>query len=142
MKYNERYDKRHLIPFAEDTFEKGYTLKEGNKASVIETENGKIGPLICIDSAYPQLAYKTVKNNCDYLLVISNDSWFTNSFGVESHFAHSVFRAIENNKYLLRAGNTGITAVITPKGEIKGTLEPLKKGYTVIKKGEVYREEK
>ncbi len=140
--YQRRYDKRHLIPFAEDSFEKGYTLKEGNKASVIETENGKIGPLICIDSAYPQLAYKTSKNNCDYLLVISNDSWFTNSFGVESHFAHSVFRAIENNKYLLRTGNTGITAVITPKGEIKGKLEPLKKGYTVIKKGEVYREEK
>ncbi len=140
--YSQKYYKRHLIPFAEDSFERGYGLKEGNEATLINTKNGKIGPLICIDSAYPYLAYRTCREEPDYLLVISNDSWFTDSFGVESHFAHSVFRAIENNKYLLRTGNTGITAVITPKGEVKGKIEPLKRGYTVIKKGEVYREEK
>lgn len=140
--YPERYDKRHLIPFAEDTFEEGYSLKEGKFPICIDTVNGKAGPLICIDSAYPQLACKTANENPDYLLVISNDSWFTDSFGVESHFAHSVFRAVENNKYLLRSGNTGISAFITPKGEIKEKLNPVKQGYIVIKKGEILVEEK
>lgn len=140
--YEDVYHKRHLIPFAENeyTFKNG--LKEGKDATVIETNCGKIGSLICIDSAYPYLSYKTNKRNCDYFVVITNDSWFIDSFGVENHFAHSVFRAVENNKYVLRAGNTGITAFITPKGEVKGKIPPIKRGYTVIKGGKVTSYEK
>lgn len=140
--YNDVYHKRHLIPFAENEYFFGNGLKEGKEAIVINTDLGKIGGLICIDSAYPCLSYKTNSNECDYFLVITNDSWFTDSFGVENHFAHSVFRAVENNKYVLRAGNTGITGVITPKGEVKGKIPPIKRGYTVVKGGKVTSYEK
>lgn len=135
--YSDIYHKRHLIPLAENEYNPSQRLKEGKRATVLNTEYGKIGALICIDSAYPYLSYKTNKNAPDYFVVATNDSWFGDSFGVENHFAHSVFRAVENNKYLLRAGNTGITAVITPVGRIEGKIEPLKRGYTVVKKGEV-----
>lgn len=141
-KYEDVYHKRHLIPFAENEYFLSNGLKEGKDATVIHTNYGKIGGLICIDSAYPYLSYKTSKKDCDYFVVITNDSWFTDSYGVENHFAHSVFRAVENNKYVLRAGNTGISAVITPKGEVKGKIPPIKRGYTVIKGGKVTGYEK
>lgn len=138
--YENVYHKRHLIPLAEKTYSKDDKLKEGRDAVVINTDSGRIGGLVCIDSAYPHLAYKTSGYNPDYLLVVSNDSWFRDSFGVRNHLAHSVMRAVENNKYVLRCANTGITAVISPTGEIKGEIEPLRRGYTVIKNGVITSE--
>ena len=140
--YNGAYHKRHLIPFAEKESFKKVGLVEGDDATVINTALGKMGGIICIDSAYPHLTYHTKYNGAEYLMLITNDSWFKDSFGVENHFAHSVFRAVETNSFLLRTGNTGITAVVSPKGEVKGRLEPLEKGYIVIKGGEVYIEKK
>lgn len=140
--YDSIYYKRHLIPFAENMYSEKSGLREGKNASVLNTASGKVGALICIDSAYPYLSYNYKNEKCDYLVVATNDSWFSDSFGVENHFAHSVFRAVENKKYLFRAGNTGITAVITPFGEVKGILEPLVRGYTVYKGGEVTNEKK
>ncbi|MBR4892591.1 MAG: apolipoprotein N-acyltransferase [Clostridia bacterium] len=140
--YLDIYHKRHLIPFAEKVTFGMNGLVSGKDATILNILSGKAGGIICIDSAYPHLTYVTKLKGSEYFLLITNDSWFEDSFGVESHFAHSIFRAVENNSYLLRTGNTGITAVITPKGEIKGKLEPLTRGYTVIKGGKVYYEKK
>ena len=139
-RYNEIYSKRHLIPIAEKGGFGMEKLTQGKEAVIINSESGKVGGLICIDSAYSYFGYDSCRKNCDYLLVATNDSWFKDSFGVENHFAHSVFRAIENNKYLLRVGNTGITAVIDPIGKVSGKIEPLKRGITIIKGGKITSE--
>ena len=134
ISYDERYDKRHLIPFAEYNPFTDNKIKSGEEATVIETKFGKIGGLVCIDSAYPYLAYQTLKNDPDFLVVLSNDSWFKSSFGVYNHNAHSVFRAIESKKYVLRCANSGITNIIKPTGESIKKILPDRKGYITYEK--------
>ena len=50
---------------------------------------------------------------------VSEDGWFGNSIGPEQHFTHSIFRAIESGKYVLRSANNGATAIINPMGVIE-----------------------
>ena len=69
--------------------------------------------------------------NPDYLLVISNDSWFTDSAAVYMHNNQSKFRAIENGRYLVRSANTGVSSVINDRGEVLESLAPLKTGYVL-----------
>lgn len=129
-----RYDKRHLIPFAEyNPFNKN-KMKKGKEGKVINTRAGRMGALVCIDSAYPHLTYKTMKNNPDFIVVLSNDSWFKSSYGVFNHNAHSVFRAVESGRYVLRCANTGITNIISPTGEIINQILPERKGYITYEK--------
>ena len=56
--------------------------------------------------------------NYDFILNISEDGWFGKSIGPRQHFTQSVFRAIENGKYVVRSSNNGMTAIINPLGEI------------------------
>jgi apolipoprotein N-acyltransferase len=49
---------------------------------------------------------------------ISEDGWFGNSIGPDQHFAKSIYRAIENNTFLLRSANKGLSAIIDNKGNI------------------------
>ena len=58
--YDEIYSKRHLIPFTELTSFLDNKIKKGREATVIKTDVGKIGALVCIDSAYPGYARKTI----------------------------------------------------------------------------------
>ena len=57
-----------------------------------------------------------VAQGAQVLVNISNDGWFGVGYGAEQHFGMGTLRAIETRRYLLRAGNDGITAVIDPLG--------------------------
>lgn len=122
------YKKRHLIPFSESNISKGY------EGTVSKTPLGKAGSLICIDSAYPSLAFSTRLGNPDFFIVVSNDSWFENSHLSRLHNAHSIFRAIESRRYVLRCANTGITNIISPLGKIEKSLPEGQKGYITYEK--------
>ena len=60
------------------------------------------------------------KSDLDTNLIIniSEDGWFGKSIGPDQHFAKSIFRAIENNTFLLRSTNKGVSAIIDNKGKI------------------------
>ena len=60
---------------------------------------------------------------------ISEDGWFGQSIGPDQHFAHSIFRAVESGKYVLRSANNGITAIINPLGIIEQKIDLNKTGY-------------
>ena len=68
-------------------------------------------------------------SNFDYIVNISEDGWFGKSIGPEQHFTHSIFRAIESGKYVLRSANNGITAIINPMGVIEQNVDINKSGY-------------
>ena len=74
----------------------------------------KILPLICYEIIYS--GNLTNKNNYTFIVNISEDGWFGNSIGPYQHYAHAVFRSIEQGKYTLRSANNGITAIINPLG--------------------------
>jgi len=63
------------------------------------------------------------------IINISEDGWFGESIGPKQHFAHSIFRAIESGKYLLRSANNGITAIINPLGIVEKKIDYKKSQY-------------
>ena len=73
-------------------------------------------PLICYEIIYS--GNLTEDFDFDFILNISEDGWFGNTIGPDQHFTKSVFRAIENNTFLLRSANKGISAIIDNKGKI------------------------
>ena len=87
----------------------------------------KILPLICYEIIYSGKIF--TNSNFDYIVNISEDGWFGKSIGPEQHFTHSIFRAIESGKYVLRSTNNGATAIINPMGVVEQKVDITKSGY-------------
>ena len=147
LKILTKYKKNKLVPFGEflpfENFFKKIGLKKitygynsfsaDDKREVINVNNIKFLPLICYEIIYSGELRKN-KKNYNFILNISEDGWFGNSIGPKQHFAHSVFRAIEEGKSLIRSGNNGVSALINPKGRVVSKIESTKKGVIVVKK--------
>jgi apolipoprotein N-acyltransferase len=76
-----------------------------------------LAPAICYEIAYPMFVQHASKK-ADAILTVSNDTWFGKSIGPAQHLQIAQFRALETGKYVLRATNTGITAIINQQGYI------------------------
>jgi len=98
-------------------------------------------PIICYESIYGSFVGEQCKKGAQLLVVMTNDGWWGNTPGHRQHNAFAGLRAIENRKYVVRSGNTGISSVWAPDGTClnqlsygkKGTLTayvPLLNGYT------------
>ncbi len=135
-----RYDKRNLVPFGEAVpfsgiFGSFYNLiyrnfgiytpitTVGDHYNPLVTPVATIGTYICYESVFPQVARTMVKEGANVLANISNDAWFGVGPGAEQHFQMGNMRAIETRRYILRDGNDGITAVISPQGKVLERLE-------------------
>ena len=127
----EEYKKQKLVPFGEFLpFEKwlrkfglkkiteghGSFLKGKNHKNVI-VNNFNILPLICYEIIFTDLIQKS-KAETNLIINISEDGWFGETIGPNQHFAKSIFRAIENDTFLVRSANKGISAIIDNKGNI------------------------
>jgi len=84
----------------------------------ISTDIGKVGILICYEGVFPYITNETVRNGAQVLVNITNDAWFGRSSAPYQHLAFYLFRAVETDRYVLRAANTGVSAVIDPRGRI------------------------
>ncbi len=73
---------------------------------------------ICYESAFPEMARTLVSSGANLLVNISNDAWFGAGVGAEQHFQMGRVRAIETRRYLARAGNDGVTAVVDSNGRV------------------------
>ena len=74
-------------------------------------------PLICYEIIYTGNIFNN--RDFDFIVNISEDGWFGQSIGPHQHFVHSIYRAIESGKYVLRSANNGIAAIINPLGIIE-----------------------
>ena len=90
-------------------------------------ENFKFLPLICYEIIYSGNLSKNF--DFDFIFNISEDGWFGKSIGPKQHFTHSIFRAIENGKYVIRSANNGMAGVINPLGEIEQKINFGEDGY-------------
>ena len=139
------YNKINLVPFGEFLpFEKIFkniglktitnnyqSYSKGTKRNIIDINESnfslKILPLICYEIIYSGKIFEN--NNFDFIINISEDGWFGQSIGPKQHFVHSIFRAVESGKYVLRSANNGITAIINPLGVVEKQLDLNKSGY-------------
>jgi apolipoprotein N-acyltransferase len=78
----------------------------------------RIAPLICYDAVDPANAARAVADGAELIVTLSNDSWLTEGDGARLHFLVSLFRSIETRRPQVRATPTGISAVVTPEGEV------------------------
>ena len=107
------------------------SFTSGEQRKIIQFKNDFKGlsflPLICYEIIY---SGKFTKNfNFDYILNISEDGWFGNSVGPQQHLVHSIFRAIESGKYVIRSANNGMGVIINPLGEIEKKIDYGEDGY-------------
>lgn len=127
------YDKIRLVPFGEYVpLRKVLFFAEKLVRAVGEFEFGsndrplagklKYGPAICYEVVYPQITRTQVRNGADVLVTITNDAWYDGTSAPAQHLAQARLRAIEGDRYLLRAGTTGISAFIDPTGAVLQSL--------------------
>jgi len=134
------YDKIHLVPFGEyiplanlfpflTKLVKGPgDFFPGNGLYPLKIKDLAIGTLICYEITFPDLVTQMILNKGELLVNISNDAWFGNSSGPYQHLNQAIVRAIEVKRYVLRSTNTGISAIISPKGEVKKIIALNKEG--------------
>jgi len=92
-------------------------LSPGSNPVPLEYEGIKIGVLNCFEDILSNYTTKVVKAGGDFLVNITNDAWFGDTAEPWQHFALSVFRTIENRRYLVRSVNTGVSGVINLLGK-------------------------
>ncbi|MBO9460757.1 apolipoprotein N-acyltransferase [Labrenzia sp. R5_0] len=136
------YDKVRLVPFGEyvpfkplleslgisnlagpmDGFEAGYQPRV-----LTTSESFSFLPMICYEAIFPG-SLDGVSRRPDFLLNVTNDAWFGRTPGPYQHLAQARLRAIETGLPLIRAANTGISAVIDAKGQVVAKLAIFEKG--------------
>jgi apolipoprotein N-acyltransferase len=125
------YDKMQLVPFGEYVpFERVFffvnrivhavgRIVPGIVPTVFELPQGRFGVLICYEDVFPALTRRFMAGGGDFLVNVTNDAWYGPTSAPHQHLAQATFRAIENRVPLVRAANTGISAIIDLDGRVR-----------------------
>jgi len=125
------YDKHHLVPFAEffpvphfvrnwmrlmslpySDFTRGAPRQPPLLAARL-----RLGTTVCYEDAYGSSMLEVLPR-ADALVNVTNDAWFGHSSARHQHLQIARMRALEEGRYLVRAANDGISAIIGPHGEV------------------------
>lgn len=102
---------RNFLFFLEKFVPIGGDIFPGKSSSPLrlQLESGElpVGALICYEDIFPSLARKTVLNGARALFVVTNDAWYGEEGAAYQHAAHSVLRAVETARPVVRVGNNG-----------------------------------
>lgn len=138
-----RSDKMHLVPFGEyvplarllpfvhklvhgiGDFVPGTAFKP------LPADGIPLGVLVCYEAIFPELARNHVASGSRVLVNITNDAWFGRSSAPWQHLSMAAFRAVETRTPLIRAANTGITALVDQNGHIKGMTSLFKEAVLI-----------
>ncbi|HYV24620.1 MAG TPA: apolipoprotein N-acyltransferase, partial [Pyrinomonadaceae bacterium] len=126
-----RYDKIRLMPFGEyvplpqwlpgASSVRGLVgeFKPGSSYTLMPLGALRAGVFICIEAAHPGIAREFTNRGADVLINISNDGYLGPTPVMRQHLSNAIFRAVENDRPLVRVTNTGITALIEPDGSVR-----------------------
>jgi apolipoprotein N-acyltransferase len=104
---------------------------------VLPAAGHRLGVFICYESAFPDLVRQFTKRGATVLVNLSNDAYFGHSEARQQHLLLARMRAVENRRYLIRATNDGITAIIRPDGLIAKELPPYRELAASVRYGTV-----
>ncbi|MEA3642149.1 MAG: apolipoprotein N-acyltransferase [Lamprobacter sp.] len=131
----DQYFKRHLVPFGEflpfkaqlrpliDWFEVPMSdFSRGEMARpLLQVGGWPVGVSICYEDVFPDEVRQALPEAA-FLINVSNDAWFGDSLAPHQHLEFARLRALETGRWLVRATNTGISAIIDPRGRIRDQL--------------------
>jgi len=132
--WTTRYDKVHLVPFGEYlpfpslfSFAGGLTKEvgeftPGQSRISLQAGDARLGLFICYESIFPDDVRQFADQGAQVFVNISNDGWYGDSGAYAQHLSQTRMRAIENNRWLLSATNTGVTASIDPWGRLAAQI--------------------
>jgi len=133
------YHKQRLVPFGEyipmenllrgmiDFFNlpmSSFSIPK-DPQPLLRAGNYTLAPAICYEIAYPKLI-RTGARQADFILTVSNDTWFGDSIAPAQHLQIAQIRALENGRWVIRGTNNGITALIDHRGQIVARLPQFK----------------
>ena len=133
----DSYDKVHLVPFGEYLpFQTAFDrlgirqfvhvpggFEAGSKSRLLVVPGlPAVAPLICYEAIFPGEVVPAEAPRPGLLLNVTNDGWFGTTIGPYQHFAQARLRAIEEGLPLIRAANTGISAIVDPYGRVLAEL--------------------
>jgi apolipoprotein N-acyltransferase len=122
-----RYDKQVLLALIEKPLggaiipfmsSNGFTAKAGQYNIPLNTPYGKIGIIICNESAVPSTAYLAARAGAEFICNLSNDGWFNNTYIVGLHFYNARLRAVETRKDVAANSNNGYSGLVNASGRI------------------------
>ncbi|WP_219692547.1 apolipoprotein N-acyltransferase, partial [Streptomyces anatolicus] len=130
----DRYDKMRLVPFGEYIPARsllgwatsvgkaaGEDRRRGDRQVVMDTGHGpRIGPLVCFESAFPDMSRRLTRDGAQLLLAQSATSSFQSSWAPEQHASLAAVRAAETGRPMVHATLTGVSAVYAPDGSRVG----------------------
>ncbi len=143
-----RYDKQHRVPFGEylpladllpflgslTPYRGNYGIQAGQRGAAFEYKGLRFAPVICFEDTVPQVVRNSVRHaiaddpqhrKVDVLLNLTNDGWFHGSSEHDQHLITAAFRAVELRTPMVRAVNTGVSAIIDGDGAIRArALDP------------------
>lgn len=126
----DHYDKVHLVPFGEYVplakllfFVRAVAalsvdMAPGQAGKTLAAGDIVMGPLICYESIFANLARSHKLAGANLLVNPTNDAWFGPTGASSQHLAHLVLRAVENRTAAARPANTGISCFILPSGQV------------------------
>ncbi len=132
--WTARYDKIHLVPFGEYlpypslfSFAGGLTrevgkFQSGTSRRPLDAGGERLGVFICYESIFPDEVRQFANHGAQVFVNMSNDAWYGDSGAYAQHLNQTRMRAIENNRWLLSATDTGVTASIDPWGRVVAQL--------------------
>jgi apolipoprotein N-acyltransferase len=124
------YDKVHLVPFGEYVplgdflfFVRaiaalGRDFAPGEKGTTLKAGPAVLGPLICYESIFSELALSQRRRGANLIINQTNDAWFGRTGASRQHLSHLVLRSVENRMSCARSANTGISGFILPDGTV------------------------
>lgn len=138
-----RYDKIHLVPFGEYlpfpslfSFAGGLSkevgeFEPGRSRAPLDEGDAKLGVFICYESVFPDDVRQFANQGAQVFVNISNDGWYGDSGAYAQHLNQTRMRAIENDRWILSATDTGVTASIDPYGRTVARLPRKERGALV-----------
>lgn len=138
-----RYDKIHLVPFGEylplvgkvpflrPLVREVSSFTPGTRSLPLPAVDTTLGLQVCYEVTYPWLVAAEVRRGAELLVTITNDGWYGDSAAPRQHLALAILRAVESRRYMVRAANTGISAIIDPHGRVVERLGINREGVIV-----------
>ena len=142
--YSGRYDKIHLVPYGEYVpfaplfqFASGLTqavgtFDRGVSRAPLTADGHRYGPFICYEAVFGDEVRHFAANGAEVLTNISDDGWYGDTSAPFQHINMARMRAIENDRWILRDTNNGITASIDPNGRVVENMPRHQRGAVAV----------